>query len=100
MNVKVFSALVGVAALVLTGPMTLLATVNDDTCEEIRPDGTVENVVCKDQLLEGDFWLKATASAVGTVADAYPPLLALIAPTLGIPWALTALRNRGSGATG
>lgn len=96
MNVRVISAVIGVVALILTGPMTLLATVNDDECQALRVDGTVEKFACKDQLVQGDFWLNVTASSVGTVADSYPPLLALIATALGIPWAVTALRNKGN----
>lgn len=90
----ILSTILGILAVALSGPMLLLATVDDENCPLSGSDTPRE---CAQQLTDGDFWQRVAASGIGSVAEPWQSLTALLLPMFGIPLFLSSIRRDGSG---
>ena len=90
MRPTLLSSLLGLLALALSGPMTLLATVGGDNCK----DRAGVELRCPELLARGDFWLDVSASAVSSIAGPWQDLSFLLLPMFGIPVFMEQLRKK------
>ena len=90
----ILSIILGIIAMALSGPMLLLATVNDENCPL---PGSDTPRACSEQLTDGDFWQLVAAAGIGSVAEPWQSLTALLLPMFGIPLFLSSIRRDGSG---
>lgn len=90
----ILSTILGIIALALSGPMMLLATVDDENCPL---PGSAAPRACSEQLADGDFWQRVAASGIGSVAEPWQSLTALLLPMFGIPLFLSSIRRTGTG---
>lgn len=90
MRPTLLSTLLGLLALALSGPMTLLATVGGDSCK----DTAGVEMRCAELLVDGDFWLDVGASAVSSIAGPWQDLSFLLLPMFGIPVFMEQVRKR------
>lgn len=92
----VLSTILGILAVALSGPMLLLATVDDENCPL---PGSETPRACSEQLADGAFWQRVAASGIGSVAEPWQSLTALLLPMFGIPLFLSSVRRNSSGPT-
>ena len=90
----ILSIILGIISLALSGPMILLATVDDENCPLAGSDAPR---ACWQQLGDGDFWQRVAASGIGSIAEPWQQLTALLLPMFGIPLFLSSIRRAGSG---
>ena len=90
----ILSTILGLIALALSGPMLLLSTVDDENCPLPGSDAPR---ACSEQLADGDFWQRVAAAGIGSVAEPWQSLTALLLPMFGIPLFLSSVRRNSSG---
>lgn len=89
----ILSSILGILVVMLTGPMLLLGTVNDDNCPD--PAAPTVQRECFELLTDGDFHKRVAAAAIAGIADPWQELAGGLLTMFGIPAFLSVVKRDG-----